>query len=103
MDLAWPAVEYNNNENIWTIRLDLGYDRVSLDSRAWYDVDAPFSTVLSAKEFDTLLRDGKNRVLFFNPVTNKLMDVSDWNYERLEKSIAPYRDKLNSNSPNLFP
>lgn len=99
MDLTWPAVEYNEDEKVKTIYLDLGYDRVSLDSRASYGINAPFATALSAEEFNVLSKDGKNRILFFNPVTNKLVDVSGWSYEELDRSIAPYRDKLSHAPP----
>lgn len=101
IDFTWPVDEkdvktFYEDENIKSVYLDLGYERVSLDPMAWYNLThALFTTSLSAEEFNALSRDRKNRVLFFNPVTNKLVDVSGWSYEQLNAGISPYRHRLN--------
>jgi hypothetical protein len=85
---------YSNTRSVY---VDLGYDTVKLSPKAFYDLAnaAPFASTLSDREFDVLSKDRKNRVLFLNPTTNQLVDVSGWTYKELAESIAPYRDKLN--------
>lgn len=91
------------DKNVKTVYLDLGYGRVSLDSRAWYDLaKAPHAINLSPKEFDMLSRDGRNKILFFSPATNRLMDISGWNYKQLAEStvqqgIISYRTRKKEN------
>lgn len=78
--------------------VDLGYNDVKLPYGAWYTLAKELPgqlPTLSAEEYNTLSKDEKNKLLFFNPINKKLVDVSGWSYQELKESLAPYRDKLN--------
>lgn len=76
--------------------VDLGYDKVRLSPESWWGVLKQYNHVqtLSAEEFDALSMDKGNRVLFLNPVTSKMEDVSGWTHKQLVESITPYTNKL---------
>lgn len=72
--------------------VDLGYRRVKLSSDAWYNLES--NEAVTVEEYNNLLKDENNKLLFFNPGSNKIVDVSGWSYEQLAESIYPYKDRL---------
>ena len=68
-----------------TVKVDLGYKKVRAPS-AWYDI-CETARRISSEEYSALARDKENTLLFFNPSTEKLVDVSGWSYKKLAESV----------------